>query len=128
MSAKYRIAISALLLVGFCASIDLYLWRFDHDCLPIQQMRLWYNLTLGIFFGYTLIDEICGYKSYLHQQYNLICKLSILLNIICVILTHMNLTDTLYQRWIMFNGSVVATVIIITSSCFRYGTFSNNDY
>lgn len=128
MSAKLRVAISVLFLVAFCGSIDIYLWRFDHDCLPIKQMRIWYNTTLAVFVLFFIMDELFGYKSYLHQQYNLICKITTLLNIILVLLTHMDIIDNLFYKWLMFNGSVIATAIIITLSCFRHGTFSTDEY
>lgn len=128
MLAKYRIIITCVFLIGFCTSIDIYLWRFDNNCLPIKQMRIWYNSTLLIFFLYTFIDEILSYKSYLHQQYNFICKITIFINIILVLFTHMDIINSLWQKWLMFNGAVIVAVITITSSAFRHGTFSNNDY
>jgi hypothetical protein len=124
---KMRAVICAIALILFCASMNTYIYRIDHNCLPIKEMRLWYNYTLGGFILFYIIDELFGYKNYIHENLNLICKFTSVINIILVIINHQDIMTNPLEKFLLFNGAILAVTIMILISGGRHGYFQNNN-
>lgn len=115
-----KLLFSALLLIIYVGSIDLYNWYLT--ILPIRYCKIWFNVTM--LFGVVSI-LIPFADDYLAQQIGYVLKATIITNYVLVILCHaLILTDKGFDKlFYLLNGSILATTLIIFFSAWQHGYF-----
>lgn len=70
-----------------------------------------------------VLDMKAGFETFLHEQFNFICILSVITNIVIIILTHHTILKTPIQTFLSFNLGIllISSIILITGS--RHGYF-----
>lgn len=100
---------------------NFYIYELTRTWFTPEGKRLFYNyLTMGMV-GFTFADIKAGFVSYLHEQFNNICILSVVINFILIILTHHTILQNPIPMFFAFNGSVFAVTVMIGFSIIRHG-------
>lgn len=125
MSAKHRLIITIGMLMVYLSAFNYYIYRLSYCPLPERHQRLLYHsITFGMI-SFIFVDIWTGIKSIYHSHFNIVCQLSLLINILFVIFTlNLMLVDPL-NRILFFNGLVLVATVMITTSIFRHGIIKN---
>jgi|GEM_PF-2977984 len=116
---KIRVYITIGVLITYVALFNLYMYELDF--IPIKNSKLFYNyITFGMLL-FALLDLKCGFVSFMHKQFNLICFICLLINYVIIILTHHTILRDCDPIFYSFNGAVMAVTIMIGSSIYRHG-------
>lgn len=116
-----RQALTIGILIVYLVLFNYYIYELTLPDMPIECKKLFYNyITLGMVV-FTFADIKAGFVSYLHEQFNNICILSVVINFILIILTHHTILQNPIPMFFAFNGSVFAVTVMIGFSIIRHG-------
>lgn len=118
---RLRIAITIIALILYVGLFNLYLYELTR--INIGTSKIFYNVITLFAVGFFLLDIKAGFVNHIHQQFNLLLILCVLINYILIICTHaewINDTDGLFYS---FNISVFAITLTIFICEVRYKTF-----
>lgn len=73
--------------------------------------------------SFVIIDELLGYDSFLHKQFNLMSKISLLINIILITFTYQVPINNPVKAFLVFDGGVLFTSLSVLISGVRRGLF-----
>lgn len=117
-----RMLICIFVLVIYLASFNTYIFCLDSGQFGIRFLKLWYNYTTFGLLAFAIIDEIIGCYGY-HKSLNRICKFSLLLNYILIILTHHDILLNPVTKFMLYNGSVLVITLMILLSAAQHDYF-----
>lgn len=121
---KIRIFITIGVIIIYVTLFNVYLYELTK--MPIKFSKLFYNyLTLGMLV-FAILDLKAGFVNFIHQQFNLICFMCLIINYIIIILTHhviLKNTDPLFYA---FNGGVFAVTIAVLINGIKHDIFTKN--
>ena len=118
---KLRVYITVIVLAIYVGLFNLYI--YDLTRLDIKSSKLFYNyLTLGMVMFF-IADWKSGFVNYIHEQFNLLCILCVIVNYILIILTHHIILTSPIPMFFAFNGGVCLVTMMIFISGIRHKTF-----
>lgn len=118
---KTRIAITIIALILYVGLFNLYL--YDLTRINIGTSKVFYNMITLFAVGFFVLDLKAGFVNHVHQQFNLLLILCVIVNYIIIICTHTGWildTDNLFYS---FNISVFTITLTIFICEMRYKTF-----
>lgn len=118
---KARIAITIIALIFYVGLFNVYLYELTR--INIGTSKIFYNCLTFFAVGFFVLDFKSGFVNHVHQQFNLLLILCVLVNYIIIICTHaewINDTDNLFYS---FNISVFTITLTIFICEVRYKTF-----
>lgn len=122
-----RAIITAIVLSLYVLSFNGYMYGFFYMDIDKFWIKLFYYWLLTIITLFLIIDELLQYKSFLHKQFNIITKISVLINIILITFTYqLPIAVEPAKAFFLFNGSVFASTMIILISGGRHGVFNKD--
>lgn len=120
-----RMLICILVLIIYSASFNSYIYCLNTGSFNIETMKLWYNYTTLSMVLFIFSDEFKTRLRGHHKSLNLVCKFSLLINYILIILTHHGILTNPSSRFIIYNGSVLAITIMVFISATQYDYFKS---
>jgi hypothetical protein len=122
---KARVFITITVLCVYVIGFNFYLYELTHHFWSHRQKTLLYNtLTLSMLLFYFL-DLKTGIVSYFHEQFNNVCYLSVIINFIIIILTHLTILEQPLFIFISFNSGMFIATLMLAIAGARHGTFNN---
>lgn len=113
-----RTAFAIVILVLYVAAINYYIATLGG--IPIRYSKLIYNCATGLTVAFLFIDTPV---EYLHKQVNKINKVSLSINFIIIIFTHLLIISDPTNMLLLFNGSIFVTTLMIFVSGWQHGYF-----
>lgn len=120
-----RTLICILFLIFYSASFNAYIYCLDSGQFSIKEMKLWYNYMTFIMLLFVFLDEFKTRLRGHHKSLNTVCKLSLLINYILIILTHHGMLINPTYNFLIYNGSVLAVTVMVFISGTQYEYFKN---
>lgn len=118
-----RCIVAICFLMAYVASIDLYTVQYATHQLEPFMMKTWWNASNAGIIIFFIIDETFGFETYLHKQFNHLCKYSLLLNILIVIFTCQSIITNPFMALYVLDGSVFIASVIILINGLRHDIF-----
>jgi hypothetical protein len=116
-----RITLTIIALALYVGLFNLYLYRLLTNELSHRRISLMYDyITLGMII-FSFLDLKLGVYKGLHEQFNLLCFLSVIFNFVIIILTQHTILTNPLPTFVSFNGGIFIATIMIGISYIRHG-------
>lgn len=120
-----RTIITAFVLLIYVILFNLYLYELTLGTLSYRRTKLlYYYITLGMLLFF-LIDNKIGIRSFLHEQFNILCIISVIFNYIIAILCYHKILYNPMTVFVSFNGGILIATIMVLISGGRHGIFKD---
>lgn len=116
--------INLFALALYVSGFNFYLYElFYGSWNTLQAKGFFYIITVSFLTYIFFISKYTGQTTYLSEQFDLISKLTVLINFIIIVLTLYDLLNNHRTYFYTFNGSILVTTIMVTFSGFKHGIF-----
>lgn len=113
LTAKHRVYLSIVILTAYVLLFNYYLWAMTHGMNEHYYRLLYYYIT-AVFTSIYLLDRKMGIVSFIHEQFNFLLILCVLINYVLIILTRHCIIDTNWKPMFWsFNGGVLFVTISV---------------
>lgn len=123
-----RTVITIIALTTYLIAANFLIWRLGYGCkdaVSVIHNKEWLIESWVFISTFALIDEWCKYTTFLHKQFNHLCKLALILDFIIYLLIYLQVLKSPVEQFIYFNGSMLAVTVMILISGLRHGTFTD---
>ena len=116
---RVRTIITIAVLCIYLAGFNFYLYELTRIAYPTPTL-IYNYLTLGMLL-FAFLDIKAGLFPGLHEQFNSICFLSLIVNYTFIILTHHELIKQPKYMFYTFNGMELVVTIALLVNLKKYG-------
>jgi hypothetical protein len=89
--------------------------------MTVKECKVFYNCITLCMLLFVSFDYRNGFYSYWHLQFNAACFISLVINYILIILTHLQIINSPKDMFILFNGLIFVSTIVLFISLGRHG-------
>lgn len=123
--AKHRVYLSVAILAMYVLSFNYYILKMTSG-IPEHTYKLMYNyITFSAIILY-VSDNKLGIVNFIHEQFNFLLILCVIINYVLIILTHHCLIDGNWkQMFWSFNGAIFVVTMLILYSIKRHNVLND---
>lgn len=118
-----RTLLTIIALILYVVAFNYYLYELIRTDFSHRSKVLLYNYSTLSMLVFFVLDLKAGFESSIHEDFNFVCILSVIINFITIILTHLTIISNPLPTFLSFNiGILIATLMILISGA-RHGYF-----
>lgn len=122
--AKHRIYLTIAMWITYLLLFNYYIWSMTHG-MQEHYYRLLYNyITISAIILY-VADNKLGIVNFIHEQFNFLFILCVIINYILIILTRHGIIANWQEIFWTFNGLVLFVTLMICYSIRKHNLLND---